>query len=328
MRKPAYQIAVVVINYKTPTLTIDCLESLLLELADLRAKVVVVDNASLDQSCEFIRRWLANHDRLHQVDLVEFPVNGGFSAGNNVGICHVEADYYLLLNSDTLVRPGAIALLIEAATKNERAGLIGPRLEWPDATPQISCFNSHSPISELINSAGTGLITRLLKRFNVPQQISERPAYYDWTSFACVLINAQVIQEIGLMDEDYFMYYEDVAFAQRARKAGWNVLNIPDAHVVHLRGGSSPVKSRAKLRKRLPRYYYESRTRYYYQFYGRLGLFAANVLWTLGWIVALFRRLISTQFEVPASQSQWRDIWINFYDPLKRYIHPDDYDKA
>jgi len=320
-----YQLAVVIINYKTPQMLIDCLKSLLPELDKLNAKVVVVDNLSLDNSVQLIQQWIDESTIGKLVELRVSPANSGFSGGNNMGISALEAKYYLLLNSDTLVRKGAISTLLNAAINNEEAGLISPRLEWPDAIPQESCFRFHTPISQLIGSANTGFITKVLQKYSVLFAVSEQPAYYDWTSFACVLIRAEVFKQIGLMDDGYFMYFEDVAFAYHAQQAGWKVLNIPDAHVVHLRGGSSPLKSQVKLGKRLPRYFYESRTRFFYQVYGRFGLLMANLFWTLGYGVSLLRALFSSSYQSNIPAYQKRDIWINFLNPLKKYIHPDEY---
>jgi len=318
-------LSIVIINYKTPQLVIDCLASLLPEITELNSKVVVVDNASQDDSCDLIQHWINDRACSDKVQLISSADNTGFSGGNNRALKAVKAEYYLLLNSDTLVRKGAINLLLDTAEKDDLAGLVSPRLEWRDSTPQESCFRFHTPVSELISSANTGVITKIFQRFNVPFEVSDKTAYYDWTSFACVLVKAQVFKDVGLMDDGYFMYFEDVAFAHKAQQAGWKVLNIPDAHIVHLRGGSSPVKSQAKQGKRLPRYFYESRTRYFYQVYGRMGLLAANLCWTLGYGVSLLRSFLSSSFKPKVSVFQWRDIWINFMNPLNAYIHPDDY---
>ncbi|AJQ92807.1 putative glycosyltransferase [Gynuella sunshinyii YC6258] len=298
------------------------------ELVDIDSKIIVVDNCSKDNSCEEIRRWIDSEQVQGQVEVVASPVNGGFSAGNNVGIKAVRAKYYLLLNSDTLVRKNAFKTLLSVAEQNPQAGLFSPRLEWPDATPQESCFRFHSPVSELINAACTGIVSRLLRNFVVAHPVRMEPDYYHWTSFACVLIRAEVLESIGLMDEGYFMYFEDSEFCYRAAAAGWKVMNVPDAHVVHLRGGSSPVKSQARLRKRLPRYFYESRARFFYQLYGKSGLLAANVLWIFGTLISQSRRIILPHKPRSVIEKQWRDIWVNFNKPLKPYIHPDDYDKT
>ncbi len=322
------QITVVLINYKTPQLCIDCLTTLIPELEPFAAKVAVVDNASGDDSVTQIQAWIDHHQVGDIVMLMASKENTGFSGGNNLGIQSIDSDYYLLLNSDTLVRPGAIQTLLEAAEKHSSAGLVSPRLEWPDATPQESCFKFHTPISELIHSSATGIITRFFRKYVVAQPVQNEPASYDWTSFACVLIRKAVFDDLGLMDDGYFMYFEDVEFCHRAKQAGWKVLNVPDAHVVHLRGGSSSVKKQTQLRKRLPRYYYESRTRFFYQVYGKTGLLLANILWSLGFGIASLRSLLTPNFVPSVSACQWRDIWINFFDPLKPYMHPDDYDKT
>jgi len=318
-------LGVIIVNYKTPQMLIDCLRSLLPELQGINAQVVVVDNFSQDDSLLLIRHWIDEQVDGDLVKLLASPENSGFSGGNNIGISAVDADFYLLLNSDTLVRKGAISILLESALLHKESGLISPRLEWPDAKPQESCFRFHTPISQVISAANTGFITQLLKNFNVPYAVTEQAEFYDWTSFACVLVRAEVFKDIGFMDDGYFMYFEDVAFAYYAKKAGWKVLNVPDAHIVHLRGGSSPLKSQAKQRKRLPRYFYESRTRFFYQVYGYVGLLMANIFWTLGYGVSLFRSLLSSSFKPNISAYQWRDIWINFSQPLKKYIHPDNY---
>ena len=156
------RLAVVVLNYQTPDLTLDCLASLVPELGP-RDQCVVVDNASPDGSGAAIAAAVEERE-WKSVDVVLHEHNGGFAAGNNVGIERVDADYYLLLNSDTIVRPGALATLLAAADAHPRDGLFSPRLEWPDGTGQISCFRFHTPVSELIAGSQTGPIRALLER--------------------------------------------------------------------------------------------------------------------------------------------------------------------
>lgn len=323
-----YTLAIVIINYKTPDLVVAVLESLKTEVDPDAMQVIVVDNDSRDNSLICLNKWTQKNHAATWIKLVDAGHNTGFSGGNNIGIRSVKAKYYLLLNSDTIVRPGAIQTLLDAANQNPDVGLVSPRLEWEDATPQESCFRFHTPVSELITSASTSVVTRLFSKYVVPQQVIEKTDFYQWTSFACVLIKADVLEQIGLLDDEFFMYFEDVEFSYRALQAGWKILNIPHAHVVHLRGGSSPLKSQAKLRKRLPRYFYESRTRYFYLLYGRSGLLAANLLWLLGAMIAVIRALFSKHYKSNIAEKQWRDIWINFLKPTNRYIHPDSYAKT
>jgi N-acetylglucosaminyl-diphospho-decaprenol L-rhamnosyltransferase len=324
----SFDLAVVVINFRTPELTFNCLKSLSIEIQDLNSCIVLVDNNSADGSIDKIEQDIKVLDIGDKLLIYRSSTNGGFAAGNNLGIKTIQADFYLLTNSDTLIRKEALHTLLASAKKNIKIGLLAPRLEWLDGTSQESCFKFHNPLNELISSAKTGFITRLFNDNLVPQSVSEQPNCYDWVSFACVLINHKVFKEIGLMDEGYFMYFEDVEFCHRAKQSGWNIMYEPSAHVVHLRGGSSPLKQQAKLRKRLPRYFYESRTRYFFQIYGRSGLLSANLLWTLGWIISSFRSIFSSIYSPDTSEKQWRDIWINFTNPLRPYLHPDYYDKT
>jgi len=303
------RLAVVIVNYRTPGLVIDALTSLQGELDPDRDVAVVVDNASRDDSVELITESIERRGWTSWVKLVKSTVNGGFSAGNNAGIREVDADFYLLLNSDAYVRPEAIQTLLECARREPEAGLLSPRLEWPDGRPQISCFRWHTPLTELILAAGTGPITQLFRRHDVPQALESTPSWPQWTSFACVLIRRAVLQDLGPMDEGYFMYFDDVDYCRRAASKGWRVLNCPSARVVHLRGGTSPMKKAAAERRRLPAYYYNSRSRYYAKFYGLPGLWLANALWIVGWLIAGLRETIG-QKEPHAAKSAWRDIWI------------------
>lgn len=314
-------LCVVIVNYKTPHFVIDCLGTLLPELEGLNAAVVIVDNNSGDDSCLRVGAWLADHDTERKVRLIPSARNSGFAGGNNTGIAAVRACHYLLLNSDTLVRPGAIRSILATAIRYPEAGLVSPRLEWPDGKGQESCFRFHSPFSELLGAAHTGMIDRLLRRYIVYLPVQEAVAWPEWTSFACVLIKDEVFQQVGLLDEGYFMYFEDVEFCHRAGQAGWRIVHDPDARVVHLRGGSSPVKEQTRLKKRVPRYYYESRTRFFYQAYGWWGLTAANLMWWLGRSVSKARQWLGRS-DKTAVERQWLDIWTHWLDPMKPCTPP------
>ncbi|MEM9215070.1 MAG: glycosyltransferase family 2 protein [Cyanobacteria bacterium P01_F01_bin.150] len=310
------ELAIVILNYKTPKLVIDCLHSLASEVDVVRHRVLVVDNASNDRSVDKIQDAIAANAWSAWSEVIASPVNGGFSAGNNIGIRAIDADAYLLLNSDTIVRPGAIATLLETMEHHPEAGLISPRLEWPDATPQISCFRYQSPFSEFLGSAKTGIFTSLLNRFHVPLDVSDFVISPEWTSFACVLIRKTVIDQVGLMDEGYFMYYDDIDYCRQARNAGWTVIHNPAARVVHLRGGSGSVKSEMATRKRPRPYLYASRSRYFSKYYGPLGLVLANIMWLLGRSISLLRELIG-QKEPHICEHTAQDIWMNWSNPLK-----------
>lgn len=309
------RLAIIIINYRTPQLVIDCLKSLENQVEIGYDRVIVVDNASGDNSVELLQQTLTDHQWFSWVQILPSSVNGGFSAGNNLGIKAIEAEAYLLLNSDTIVRPGAISSLLHAWKTHPKAGLISPRLEWPDSTPQISCFRYHSPLSQLIDAAATGIITKLFQKYDVPMEVSNTPLEPEWTSFACVLIRREVIQQIGFMDEGYFMYFDDVDYCRRVNQAGWQILHWPEARVVHLRGGSGSVKADMAARRRPRPYLYASRSRYFAKFYGIAGLWLTNLLWLVGRSLSWVRELVGNK-QPHTCEYQAQDIWINCFSPL------------
>jgi N-acetylglucosaminyl-diphospho-decaprenol L-rhamnosyltransferase len=130
----------------------------------------------------------------------------------------------------------------------------------------------------------------------------------EWISFACVLVRAEAFDAIGPMDEGFFMYYEDVDYSCRARAAGWQIAYAPEARVVHLRGGRSPEEFVQEERKRRPRFYYESRSRYLAKYYGRTGPLRANLCWTLGRGISALRELTSRKLPHTVA-NEATDIW-------------------
>lgn len=298
------RLAVVVLNYRTAELVEDCLDSLDGQIDGVECEVVVVDNASGDGSAERIAaaidgRGYGSWARLHASDR-----NDGFAAGNNVGIAETDADVVVLLNSDTIVRPGAIETLRREFASRPDVHVIGPRLEWPDGTHQTSTFRYRTPLTELLYGSRLDLLFRLFPGHVVARELTERADDVAWASFACIAIRREVLQDVGPLDEGYFMYFEDMAYCRAARSRGHRIAYRPGARVVHLRGGTSPVKRLTAQGRRRPRYYYASRAHYFRTFYGLPGLWIANVLWTLGWLLGLLRgRRTSVEHEA-------RDVWI------------------
>jgi len=307
-------LAIVVLNYRTPDLVIECLESLRGEIQP-GIVCVVVDNDSGDGSADRIEEFIARSGCGDWAKVLRSAVNGGFAAGNNLGIRAVSARNYVLLNSDTIVRPGAMAELLRALAENPEAGMIGPGLEGRDGRIEQSGFRFPHPVSELVRAAGTGLVTRLLSRYEVPLPPSEVPVEVDWLAFACVAIRRAVIDQVGLLDEGFFMYYEDIDYCRKVRAAGWKILYWPSARVVHLMGGSSNITSSDPTRRRPPRYLYEARTRYFSKHHGAGGLLAANALWTAGRAISRTRELVQgKEREVRAMEAV--DIWTRALEAL------------
>ncbi|MEO9822608.1 MAG: glycosyltransferase family 2 protein [Paracoccaceae bacterium] len=312
------QISVSIINYRTAEMTLDCVRSVLLAAADVPDVAIhtyVVDNASGDGSADRIADWITAEDVSAHVTLIRSPTNSGFSGGHNQGITASRSDFVLVLNSDALLRPGFFAPLLAATQTHPKAGRFVPRLEEADGTAQISCFRWHTAFSELIRGAQSGPVTRAFDRWNVPLSLDPKPAEVDWVSFACVLLRREMIDAIGPMDEGYFLYFEDCEYNLRAARAGWDAVLVAQAQAAHVGGGSGTLVSSQQTRARLPEYYWRSRSRFFYQAHGRLGLLAANVCWTAGWALARLRHLIRRR-PPTATIGEPIDIWTGFTAPL------------
>ena len=309
------KLVVSIINYKTAELTLQCVQSVLDDLHDIDGYVAIVDNRSDDGSIEKISTWITEHGLEDRVELIASETNSGFSGGHNKGIGAKRAEFYLVLNSDAVVKRGFFSAILDAAENHSDHGFFAPRIDYDDGGQQISCFRFPSPRSELIRGAETGPVTRIFKNKVVPLEMPPDAGQIDWASFACILLRGRMIEDTGPMDEGYFLYFEDVEYCWRAQQKGWLTLYVPDAHAIHFRGGSGPVKSLARQKKRLPAYYYASRTRLLYQMYGTGGLLLANLTWIFGRAIAVIRVLAGKKIP-PSNAQEYRDIWINFFTPL------------
>lgn len=294
-----YRLAIVIVHYRTPGLLADCVESLRSEVDPQRDAIVVVDNASPDGSGAKLRD-------LAGIKLIESQKNLGFAGGNNIGIQAVEADYYMLLNPDTVVRPGAVRTLLQFLENNPQAAMVGPLLESLDGRPQLSTFGYHTPLGELLIGANIGIITRMFKRAVVYGEIPKESRRVDWLAGACLLIRSEVIRRVGLLDARFFMYYEEVDFCRRARKLGFDCWYEPSARVAHLEGQASGIAS-GQARKRLPRYWFESRHRYYRKHFGYFGVMTADVLWMIGHAMDTVRKWVSGISHSNVAVSETRD---------------------
>jgi GT2 family glycosyltransferase len=309
------EVLVSIINYKTAGLTIGCANSVLADLGPVDGLVVIVDNFSNDGSVQELQTWAAAHPQKARIRIIASPTNTGFSGGHNQAIAAAQSAFVLVLNSDAEVRPGFFAAIMAATARDEKAGLFAPGLEHDDGNLHTSCFRFHTPLSEFERGAANRHVTKMLGNHTVPLAIPPDPGEIQWASFACILLRSRMIRELGQMDEGYFLYFEDVEYCWRARQAGWRIAYVPEARAVHFRGGSGPVKDLQKAKKRLPPYYYASRTRLLYQQYGWMGLVASNLLWHLGRGVANARLLIGRAVP-PSNEAQYRDIWTNVLSPL------------
>lgn len=289
-------LTVVIVNYRTPGLTIDCLRSLESEVQSLPGThVVLTDNNSGDGSVEQLNNAIANEGWSNWVSFMPLERNGGFAYGNNAAIRPVLSTnpppYILLLNPDTVVHPGALQALVDFMDKHPDVGIAGSRLEDPDGTPQRSAFRFHTVISELEQGLRLGFVSKLLAHWGVAPPVPEETCQTDWVAGASMIVRREVFEAVGLMDEGYFMYYEEMDFCLQAKRAGWSCWYVPQSRVVHLVGQSSGVTDSKRPPKRLPQYWFDSRQRYFLKNYGWLYTALADIFWASGFAVWRLRRV-------------------------------------
>lgn len=282
------RVLTVIVNYKSATLVEACLAS----LADERQRVpglsvVVVDNDSQDGSAERLQTAIQTAGWQDWADVRAMPVNGGFAYGVNAGVQpalqgRLGYDAFWLLNPDTYVHPGALAHLVAYLREHPAAAMVGSRLEDPDGTPQHSRFRFPSLANVLDDALRLGLWHRLIGDRATCPPITDEPHAIDWLSGASMLVRREVFERTGPFDEGYFLYFEELDFCRRAHALGFQCFYVPQSRVVHLVGQTTGVSGRERMTKRMPAYWFASRTRYHRKFHGALHKFACDVLDVLG----------------------------------------------
>lgn len=284
------RLLVVIVNYKTAALAIDCLSSLASEIATVPGtQVVVTDNASGDGSVEAMRTAIERNGWTWAT-VMPLDTNGGFAFGNNRGIepylkSEHPPQYVYLLNPDTIVLPDALRELVHFMDAHPEVGIAGGRVVNPDLSVRNSTFRFPGPASEFESAIRLGFITHILHKAVVATPPPSEPSPTDWASGASLIIRSEVFSKIGLLDDKYFMYYEETDFCLRAAKAGWPTWYVPTSKIIHIVGQASGVTGTKRNAKPRPGYWFESRHRYFRTHYGALKGIWADLLWAGGFAV-------------------------------------------
>ncbi len=290
------KLLVVIVNYRTAPLVVDCLRSLQgEEKAVPGLKVAVVDCCSEDDSIQRISAAIAENGWRRWVSLMPLPENAGFARGNNAAIraalhsAH-PPEFVMLLNPDTRVQPGAVHALLEFLESRSEAGLAGSRLEDDFGNVQKSAFRFPSILSEVESALRLGVVSTLLARWQVAPPPPDDTAPAEWLSGAALMIRRAVIEEVGLLDEGYFMYYEDADFCMAANRAGWSCWYVPESRVIHLVSQASGIESNLKPR---PAYWFDARRRYFLKNHGVLYAAACDAAWIAAFSLWRARRALT-----------------------------------
>ncbi|PHS68214.1 MAG: glycosyl transferase family 2 [Methylophaga sp.] len=310
------RLLVVIVNYKTSELVCSMLSNLTSQLDPTIDKVCIVDNDSADNSAEKLAQHITDNHLQHFVELIASEHNGGFSYGNNLAIRPAfndpiqSPDFYLLLNPDTIVTASAISELLEFMNKHPQAGIAGSQLEEPDGTIQGSFFRFHSILSELNSSLHLGIISRLLSKWTISPEMVKDECLTDWVAGASMMIRRKVFEDIGLMDEHYFLYFEETDFCLQAKRKGWQCWYVPQSRVVHLVGQSTGVVSGNVKCPRRPKYWFEARQYYFIKNHGYFYTMMADLTWGLGFTLWRLRRFIQRKQDTDP-ENMLVDFWRN-----------------
>lgn len=275
------ELSVLIVSYNTRDLLRNCLRSICQTLTDITYEIIVVDNASSDNSAEMIEA------EFKQVSLIKNPQNVGFARANNQAIKNASGRYLLLLNSDTLLKEKAIGKLISFMDEHPKAAAVGPKILNPDGTLQSKGFSFPSVLFTIIAS------------INIPKYLSDEklfrwlPKYYwgeddvrqvDWISGCCMLLRRESVEKIAGLSEDFFMYYEDEEWCYRARRKGYEIWYFPNAEIIHY-GGSSPLLNGSEIGLR-------SVEIYFIKTIGRTRGSAIALIYILSFTIKLIRLLL------------------------------------
>jgi len=264
----------VILNWRTAAMTRRAVEAALVAMEGVEGALVVVDNDSQDGSFEALSAAFAGHPR---VTVLQSGRNGGYGAGNNVGIRAglpggAAPDHVYILNSDAFPAPDAIRVLRDYLDTHPDVGFAGSRIHGPDGEAHTTAFRFPSALGELEGAARTGPVTRLLARWVVAPPLPTSTQAVDWLAGASVMMRRSVLDGIGLFDETFFLYYEETDLCRRAAQAGWPRVYVVESRVMHIGSVSTGMKAWA----RVPDYWFRSRRHYFEKNHGRAYAWAAT----------------------------------------------------
>ncbi len=278
-------VGVVIVNYNTRELLLACLDSVYKNRGEMTFRVLVVDNCSTDGSVEAVRA------AFPQVELIESAYNGGYAYANNLALRRLgfwdqpgrapkpdAPRYVLLLNPDTLLPPDALARMVAFLDAKPQAGAAGPKLVRPDGRLDKACRRSF-PSPEVSFWRLTGLSrlfprSRRFGRYNLTYIDPDLTIQVDSVVGAFMMIRQEAIRDVGLLDEGFFMYGEDLDWAYRIKQAGWQIWYYPEVTVLHYKGASSRQRSTESIRA-----FYDAMRRFHHKHY------RSQTPWVVNWLI-------------------------------------------
>jgi GT2 family glycosyltransferase len=282
-------LSIIVVNWNTCNFLCQCLKSIYQETKNINFEIFVVDNASRDESAKTVRV------EFPQVKLIANQENRGFATANNQAIKQASGEYILLLNPDTIILNNAIGKCLNFFKNRPKIGILGCKLLNSDKTWQPSCRTFPTLLSQVvillkIHNFFPSLIKKYLMLEMNPQKMQE----VDQVMGAFFLIKNEVIKKIGLLDEKYWIWFEEVDFCKKAKSAGYKILYWPDASIIHYKAKSFTQALTIKKQWHLN----ASMLRYFWKFHSFFSFLIILLLWPVSMALALIVQFVQLVFPV------------------------------
>ena len=230
------RLSVVFLSYNTRDLTEQALRTVLDASEGMTAEIFVADNASADGSAEMVA------EKFPQVKLIRNGGNIGFAAGNNAALRQVSGEYVLIINTDTIVRRDTLSKMVEFLDAHPQAGACGCKVLDPDGTLQLDSRRGFpTPVAAFCKMSGLSRMFPdhpVIAHYHMTYLDPEQTAEVEVLSGSCMMVRKTAMDQVGLLDEDYFMYGEDIDWCYRIHQAGWKIYYVPTTEIIHFRGES------------------------------------------------------------------------------------------
>ena len=280
-------ISVILVSYNTAAMTCQAIETLLQSKCSFDLQLIVIDNASRDNSIQMIQQ------AFPQITLIENKTNVGFGRANNQAIPLLKGDYVLLLNTDAFVAPDTLGKTVAFMQTHPDVGILGVKLVGRNGDLQPSCRYFPTVLNLFLQRAG------LDRRFPDVKYVDDMdwdhatPRLCDWVPGCYYLIRKEVIEQVGLFDPRYFLYNEEVDHCKTAKNAGWQVMFFPETEVVHI-GGESAKSDGAisQVSRQLVALQVESELLYFRKHYGLLSVMTHLLLQIMADFILMLKSLV------------------------------------
>ncbi len=296
-------LSIIIVNFNAEKLILRSLQAVYETAGTLDCEVIVVDNASTDQSV------LAMQQNYPQVKLIRNLENVGFAKANNQAAQVARGRYLLLLNSDAFVHEGAISTLVKYMASNPDTGAASCRLVYEDGSLQRSCYSFPTPFTELWQTLWLDKLfprSPVFGKFRMTYWGYDTYRDVDWVMGAVMILRREVVEQVGLFDEEYFMYSEEMDLCYRLKQAGWKVSFVPEAKVTHLWGGTSRHNMELAFIR-----LYKSRVLFFRKHYGPIMTASYKLVLYLGSLIRVFGGTITGLFRKNQDiQRQTHNYWV------------------